>query len=201
MVWLCLIERVCVPYGVFPSRSFSLVADQHRLSTQMCAAAKSNHLWKCICKQEHLKKIAMQPLPFSEAELLNLFISLVLVCLRFVGRFAQHTATQFRIAYHQVLFVVQKCSVLSLILIVVGLSMSMYFYRSKQAIKRRTFVFPFAFLHMCVLFPLVLPRFAYCVMRWSFHVSALVDEMKWPQTLVCVYSQWFNPCEPIRATT
>lgn len=34
----------------------------------------SNHLYKCISKK-FSKKITMQPLPFSEAELLNLFVS------------------------------------------------------------------------------------------------------------------------------
>lgn len=161
----------------------------------------------------------MQPLPFSEAELLNLFILLVHVSVfvslavwfnvyesysisdslssRFVFANKMFCVLSLRIAYGTGIYCCWS------------VNEHIYFYRSKQAIKRRTFVFPFGFLHMCLVPAcFALPFISLFWFRCTYYDEMIVssvcscwwNELTHTHSYTYVYSQWFNPCEPIRAT-
>lgn len=160
----------------------------------------------------------MQPLPFSfrggAPEFIHsvhsVFVSLIL---------SFNAATQFGLLIIRLLMLFFFFIVL-LFLILFTYASVHCFYRFKQPIERRLFVFSFMLFYMC-FYSCLFAFFSFWSRRTYYDetivcllVCALVDEMnctfiyiyiymvhtQWERENTYFYSQWFNPCEPIRST-
>lgn len=152
----------------------------------------------------------MQPLPFSEAELLNLFILLVHVCLRFIPfRWLFYSVC---ISYSildslsSVVFILCKNVLSSLFCFHITYGSDIYccwsvnehillsiqtsdqetnicipVYISAYVSYSRLFCFALLFISLFWF------RVVLIMMRWSFRASALVDEMN-AHTLICLFA-------------